>query len=469
MAFLFGRNKQKSSADMARLARELIPKIDGGPGQQKQTEELVKLLAQMKLVLQGTHESESSPEQVSQLVMGIIQEEVLLALARVIQKLPFESRKDVQVIFSYVFRFKPLNAPETVDPLALSFVINHRPEVVTTICRGYDRKESALPCGTVLREILKHEAITSIILYDEPNLNVGGGGGGSGGVGGGVGAGGMSKGRVLPTINPSIPQTGEGVFWRFFHWIENGTFEVNADAFTTFRDLLTKHKSLLSNYLYINFDLFFDKYNSILVQSESYVTKRQSIKLLGEILLDRSNYEVMMAYVDRGSNLKLCMNLLKDERKMVQYEGFHVFKIFVANPHKSPDVQRILVNNRDKLARFLQGFLDDRTDDEQFIDEKNFLLKQIRLMPSPTFPSASVSASASGLSNSGSSSTAVASPLSPTGSSSGTAFSTAGGAGAGEGRMEDAGDDGETAEVKVGRGSIPSIIEPDMSTGGGYR
>ena len=90
---------------------------------------------------------------------------------------------------------------------------------------------------------------------------------------------------------------------------------------------MTKHKALLSNYLSVNFDLFFDKYNNILVQSESYVTKRQSIKLLGEILLDRANYEVMMSYVDRGSNLKMCMNLLKDERKMVQYEGFHVFKV----------------------------------------------------------------------------------------------------------------------------------------------
>ncbi len=154
---------------------------------------------------------------------GIIQEDVLLALARVIQKLPFESRKDVQVIFSYVFRFKPPNAPEAVDPMALSFVINHRPEVVTTICRGYDRKESALPCGTVLREILKHEAITSIILFDEPSQS------------GTAGAPPGGKGKVLPTINPSVPQTGEGVFWRFFHWIEKGTFEVSADAFTTFR------------------------------------------------------------------------------------------------------------------------------------------------------------------------------------------------------------------------------------------
>lgn len=58
------------------------------------------------------------------------------------------------------------------------------------------------------------------------------------------------------------------------------------------------------------------------------MTKRQSIKLLGEILLDRANFQVMTTYVDRGENLKLCMNLLKDDRKMVQYEGFHVFKVF---------------------------------------------------------------------------------------------------------------------------------------------
>jgi calcium binding protein 39 len=93
------------------------------------------------------------------------------------------------------------------------------------------------------------------------------------------------------------------------------------------KEILTKHKSLVAHYLSTNFDLFFSRYNTILMQSESYVTKRQSIKLLGEILLDRANYNVMTAYVDRGEHLKLCMNLLKDDRKMVQYEGFHVFKV----------------------------------------------------------------------------------------------------------------------------------------------
>lgn len=64
----------------------------------------------------------------------------------------------------------------------------------------------------------------------------------------------------------------------------------------------------------------------MLIQSESYVTKRQSIKLLGEILLDRANYNVMTQYVDSGEHLKIIMKLLRDDRRMINYEGFHVFK-----------------------------------------------------------------------------------------------------------------------------------------------
>jgi len=61
--------------------------------------------------------------------------------------------------------------------------------------------------------------------------------------------------------------------------------------------------------------------------SPNYVTKRQSIKLLGEILLDRANYNIMLAYVDSPDHLKLTMNLLRDKSKNIQYEAFHVFKV----------------------------------------------------------------------------------------------------------------------------------------------
>jgi calcium binding protein 39 len=145
---------------------------------------------------------------------------------------------------------------------------------------------------------------------------------------------------------------------------------------------LTKHKQLVSQYLATNYDLFFKShYNASLLLSQSYVTKRQSIKLLGELLLDRANYVIMTQYVASGDNLKLTMNLLKDDRKMVQYEAFHVFKVFVANPNKSDEVRRILVKNRGRLLKFLPSFLDGRTDDDQFLDEKSFLVRQIEMLP----------------------------------------------------------------------------------------
>jgi len=144
--------------------------------------------------------------------------------------------------------------------------------------------------------------------------------------------------------------------------------------------ILTRHKQMVCQYLSVNFDLFFSKYNTILVKSKSYVTKRQSIKLLGEILLDRQNYPVMTAYVDKGEHLELVMNLLKDDRKMIQYEAFHVFKVFVANPNKSKAVKSRLLQNKDKLLKFLPRFLEDRTDDDQFTDEKSYLVRQIELI-----------------------------------------------------------------------------------------
>jgi calcium binding protein 39 len=44
-------------------------------------------------------------------------------------------------------------------------------------------------------------------------------------------------------------------------------------------------------------------------------------------------------------------------------------------------VQRLLINNRERLLRFLPNFLADRTDDDQFMDEKSFLIRQIELLP----------------------------------------------------------------------------------------
>lgn len=154
------------------------------------------------------------PDQVQQLVQSIIQEDLLFELARSIRCLPFESRKDVQTIFSHILRFKPANA-NSGDPPVISYIVHERPEIVVELCRGYAYSQSAMPCGTILREALKFDVITAIILYDESAPG--------------------EPAIRLSELQPGTKQSGEGLFFNFFQWINRGSFEVSADAFTTFR------------------------------------------------------------------------------------------------------------------------------------------------------------------------------------------------------------------------------------------
>ncbi|VTJ91284.1 Hypothetical predicted protein, partial [Marmota monax] len=90
-------------------------------------------------------------------------------------------------------------------------------------------------------------------------------------------------------------------------------------------DLLTRHKVLVADFLEQNYDTIFEDYEKLL-QSENYVTKRQSLKLLGELILDRHNFAIMTKYISKPENLKLMMNLLRDKSPNIQFEAFHVFK-----------------------------------------------------------------------------------------------------------------------------------------------
>lgn len=84
------------------------------------------------------------------------------------------------------------------------------------------------------------------------------------------------------------------------------------------------------------------------------------MQLLGELLLDRANFNVMTKYISEQSNLKLMMILLRDKSKSIQFEAFHVFKVFVANPNKPQPILHILVKNKDKLISFLNNFHNDK-------------------------------------------------------------------------------------------------------------
>lgn len=61
-------------------------------------------------------------------------------------------------------------------------------------------------------------------------------------------------------------------------------------------------------------------------------------------------------------------------------------QVFVANPHKPKPILDILVRNREKLADFLSRFQLANENDagvEQFNEEKNYVIRQIRDLKQP--------------------------------------------------------------------------------------
>ncbi|PKU37862.1 calcium-binding protein 39 [Limosa lapponica baueri] len=149
-------------------------------------------------------------------------------------------------------------------------------------------------------------------------------------------------------------------FYDFFRYVEMSTFDIASDAFATFK------------MLYVMF-----------LGKTSLGRRREKKKLLGELLLDRHNFTIMTKYISKPENLKLMMNLLRDKSRNIQFEAFHVFKVFVANPNKTQPILDILLKNQTKLIEFLSKFQNDRTEDEQFNDEKTYLVKQIRDLKRP--------------------------------------------------------------------------------------
>eukprot|EP00242_Pyramimonas_sp_CCMP2087_P014324 CAMPEP_0198221958 /NCGR_PEP_ID=MMETSP1445-20131203/86023_1 /TAXON_ID=36898 /ORGANISM="Pyramimonas sp., Strain CCMP2087" /LENGTH=350 /DNA_ID=CAMNT_0043900293 /DNA_START=135 /DNA_END=1187 /DNA_ORIENTATION=+ len=307
--------------------REALLSVSGEPTCEKVKEQITKYLPRIKCFLLGTHEDPPSDEQVAEVVHAIVHENtppLLEILVTTLSFLHFEERKDVVQIFNGVLHSDREELHDGVE-----FLLQH-PDLLQKIASGYENVDIALNCGAMLRECIKHARLARQLLF-----------------------------------SPELVH--------FFKWVELKEFEAASDAFTTFKELLITHKTIVAEYLESSYDEFFEHY-TLLLKSENYVTRRLSLKLLSEILLDRANGAIMMKYIEDLENLKLMMMLLKDQSKNIQYEAFHVFKVFVANPNRPVGIAEVLKHNRDKMLRYLENFHNDR-DDEQFKEEKQHLIR----------------------------------------------------------------------------------------------
>ncbi|CAD6187432.1 unnamed protein product [Caenorhabditis auriculariae] len=327
---IFGKSHKSPSEVVKNLKEALLVIERGEKKSEKAIEDVSKLLQMVKNIIYGVEGQEPHGDQVAQLAQEVYNANVLPMLIKHLCRFDFESKKDVAQIFNNLLRRQIGTRSPTVEYLGA------RPEILISLTNGYERAEVASVCGSMLRESIRHDHLAKILLYSD-------------------------------------------AFQKFFPYVQSEIFDIASDAFSTFKDLVTKHKTLCAEYLDGHYDAFFGEYQKLL-NSKNYVTRRQSLKLLGELLLDRHNFNVMTKYISNPENLKLMMELLRDKSRNIQFEAFHVFKVFVANPNKPRPISDILLRNREKLVDFLAEFHNDRTDDEQFNDEKAYLIKQIQEM-----------------------------------------------------------------------------------------
>lgn len=98
----------------------------------------------------------------------------------------FLGKKDAVQIFNSILRRQIGTRTPTVEYICT------KPDIIFTLCRGYEQQEIALNCGTMLRECIRYEALTKILLYSDN-------------------------------------------FYDFFKYVEVSTFDIASDAFATFK------------------------------------------------------------------------------------------------------------------------------------------------------------------------------------------------------------------------------------------
>lgn len=267
----------------------------------------------------------------------------------------FESKKEISHIIGALLRRGTDGASGDSMGVVMKHV-HHNPKILDLLVNNYNSQKNdvALNSGQVLRECIKNEELTRITLEHHHE--------------------------------------------KFFEYANLASFDILSDAFSTFRDLMTRHKHIVKKFLEENYQSFLKNYNEQLIESENYVTKRQSIKLLSEVLLDKINFNVMSRYVADVDNLKVIMKLLGDRSAAITLEAFHVFKIFVANPKKTEKVERLLIKNKEKLIHFLTEFRVDQNQDDQFEEERTYLIKQIKQLHHKEVPKSTVEVSENGTS-----------------------------------------------------------------------
>jgi calcium binding protein 39 len=289
-------------------------------------------------------------------------------------QLPFESRKDVSAIFSYLLLCGLDGADAEHFQLCMAdfreYVDRNFDEIMSCLVQNHDSSSAALDLdvvlhsGTMFRSCIKHLSLYEKLVSTPDNV----------------------ERLVFPFLD---------------NYVHSPNFDCASDAMATLKLILTggveassdgdidlnvqnTRSLIVAAFLERDYEAIWDqRFNSKLLSSDesNYLIRRMALQILSTVLLTRTNYKIMVRYIDSKNNLILVMLLLRDKSPHITLDAFHVFKIFVANPNKPPEIIKILSDNKIKLCNYLEGLHKDKEAKEaQFRDEKALVISTIEAL-----------------------------------------------------------------------------------------
>jgi calcium binding protein 39 len=288
-----------------------------------------KNFTRMTDILYKRKEGDETSSRAVQLATDISRADFIPIGFGALQILPVEQRKQFTNIFTGAIAL-PVNGG---FPVA-GWVAAHA-EWLDQLLGFYDFPELAVCAGEMLRICTKHEPLAQLL------------------------------------------QAPERLDRLFSHFTE-AHFDVSADSFATFRELILNAPQA-DTFLRENRQAIVDRLHATLVET-NYAPCRQTLKLLGEIIMTFDDFQDR--YLTDERNLITMMKLMVSTYKNISMEAFHIFKLFVAKEDKPEPILKILRNNSEKLVQFLGNLLDGM-EDREIQQEKDFLIGEL----SALFPS----------------------------------------------------------------------------------
>ncbi|CAN1237902.1 Putative MO25-like protein At5g47540 [Linum grandiflorum] len=304
------KHKSRTPVELVQYARDLLLFVDRNPAdvpkkkRDDKMAELGKVLVEMRTILFGEGQAEPNADACSQVTQEFFREDTLRVLIGCLPKLGLGPRQIAASVITNLQKQRVQGraiAPEYMESNL---------DLMEILLPGYEDGDIALIYGSISRDLICHQVVAKYVLE-----------------------------------SPHMP--------KFFTYVQLPNFEIASVAQATFKELLTRHKSTVAEFLSNSYDW-----------------------LLGDMLLDRLNAPVMVRYVSSLDNMRILMNLFREEKKSIQMETFHVFKLFVANQSKPPEIISVLAKNKNKLLRFLAGLKTEK-EDEQFEADKTQVIKEI--------------------------------------------------------------------------------------------